>query len=39
MNAKNEAKLSMYNAVLTHIEDNAAITATVPAFATQATAL
>ncbi|MEQ1796898.1 MAG: hypothetical protein ABL872_03035 [Lacibacter sp.] len=39
MNAKNEAKLSMYNAVLTHIEDNTVITATVPAFATQATAL
>lgn len=39
MNARNEAKLSMYNAVLTHAEDNAVITATVPAFATQVTAL
>ncbi|TWI82970.1 carboxypeptidase family protein [Lacibacter cauensis] len=39
MNARQESKLSMYNAVLTHIEANPAITATVPAFATVATAL
>ena len=39
MNSRNEAKLSMYNAVLTHIEANTAITATVPAFATAATTL
>ncbi len=39
MDSRNEAKLSMYNAVLTHIEANAVITATVPAFATVATTL
>lgn len=39
MDSRNEAKLSMYNAVLTHIEDNTAITATVPAFATAAATL
>lgn len=39
MNAKKEAKLSMYNAVLTHAEANTTITATVPAFATQVTTL
>lgn len=39
MYSRNEAKLSMYNAVLTHIEANAAITATVPAFATVAATL
>ncbi len=39
MNARNEAKLSMYNAVITHAEANTTITATVPAFATQVTTL
>ena len=39
MNARQESKLSMYNAVLTHIEANSAITATVPAFETAATSL
>lgn len=39
MDARMESKLSMYNAVLTHIEANPAITATVPAFATVATTL
>lgn len=39
MDARQEAKLSMYNAVLTHIEANTTITATVPAFATVATSL
>lgn len=39
MNARQESKLSMYNAVLTHVEANPAITATVPAFATVSTSL
>lgn len=39
MNARQESKLSMYNAVLTHIEANPAITATVPAFATVSASL
>jgi len=39
MDSRNEAKLSMYNAVLTHIEASNAITVTVPAFATAATTL
>ena len=39
MNARQEAKLGMYNAVLTHVEANPAITATVPAFAAVATQL
>ncbi len=39
MTSRNEAKLGMYNAVLTHIEANGTITATVPAFETAADAL
>jgi hypothetical protein len=39
MTARYEAKLSMYNAVLTHAEANPTITSTVPAFATQVTTL
>lgn len=39
MTARQEAKLSMYNAVLTYTEANTTITATVPAFATAATSL
>jgi len=34
MNSKQEAKLNMYDAVLTHCQANAAIVATVPAFQT-----
>lgn len=34
MNSKQEAKLNMYDAVLTHCENNSAIVATVPAFQT-----
>ncbi len=39
MTSRNEAKLGMYNAVLTHIEANGTITATVPAFETAAASL
>jgi hypothetical protein len=39
MDSRKEAKLSMYNVVLTHIEANNAIAASVPAFAAAATTL
>ena len=38
MNAKQEAKLNMFRSTQKHCNDNAAIVATVPAFATTLTA-